>query len=117
MVEACNVLRVAWGSVLRIAYCVVGMLVCAVSLFAEPKVESSMSQQPKIKALEISTGDSSAGQRLVLRSSDARQQILVTATIDDGSLRDCTRSVKFEVKPANVVKVDASGYEIGRAHV
>ncbi len=47
---------------------------------------------------------------LALKGADARTQLLVTAAAADGSVRDETRSAKYEVSPAGVVTVDASGF-------
>src|SRR5437762_282581 len=40
---------------------------------------------------------------------DARRQLLATATLADGSLRDVTRDVTYEVAPASIVQVDKAG--------
>src|ERR1051325_168116 len=64
----------------------------------------------KLAALEIAAGDSSPGSTLLLRGSDARRQLLVTAKFEGGSARDYARHVKYEVKPANIMKVDAAGF-------
>src|SRR5436190_2206015 len=40
---------------------------------------------------------------------DARRQLLATATLADGSLRDATRDVTYEVVPASIVQVDKAG--------
>jgi hypothetical protein len=50
-----------------------------------------------------------APQPLVLRGKDAEQQLLVTAKLENGSLRDFTRKVSYSIDPANVVKVDKAG--------
>src|SRR5260221_1435803 len=46
---------------------------------------------------------------LTLRGKDARQQLLVTAKLDDGALRDFTHKASYAVAPAGIVNVDASG--------
>ena len=46
---------------------------------------------------------------LKLVGADARQQLLVTGQLTNGSLRDLTRHVTYEVEPAGVVKVGATG--------
>src|SRR5687768_9968609 len=79
----------------------------AISAAANPKVSAEPKQ--KVMSLQIDAGPQSVS-ALVLRGADAKQQMLVTAKLEDGSLRDHTRAVKFEVKPANVVKVDATGF-------
>ncbi len=64
----------------------------------------------KVVALQIETGSQKSERGLVLQGADARQQLLVTARLNDGSVRDVTRAVKFEIKPANVIKMDAHGF-------
>ena len=46
---------------------------------------------------------------LKLRGSEARQQLLATARLTNGALRDFTRLVTYEVTPAKVVKVERTG--------
>jgi len=46
---------------------------------------------------------------LTLRGQDARQQLLVTAQLSDGLLRDFTHRVRYTAAPAGIVKVDAGG--------
>jgi hypothetical protein len=77
---------------------------------AEGKAKAVTPAPPKLAALEIAAGDSSPGSTLLLRGSDARRQLLVTAKFEDGSARDYARRVKYEVKPANIMKVDAAGF-------
>jgi hypothetical protein len=55
-----------------------------------------------------SSDDKNSSPALRLRGKDARQQILVTAKFDDGSLRDFTRLVSYSVS-APVVKIDKTG--------
>jgi hypothetical protein len=47
---------------------------------------------------------------LVLRSKDARQQLLVTATLDGGALRDYTHQAKYHVSPDGIVQIDTDGH-------
>src|SRR5262245_43632605 len=44
-----------------------------------------------------------------LAGADARHQLLVTGHYAGGKARDLTRAVKYEVKPAGVARVDATG--------
>src|SRR5882672_1328473 len=53
--------------------------------------------------------DGTPGEVLKLRGPDARQQLLATATLADGSSRDITRQVGYVVAPENVVKIGKSG--------
>lgn len=46
---------------------------------------------------------------LQLRGPDARQQLLVTLTADDGRMRDLTRAASYIAEPEGVVSVDAAG--------
>ncbi|HEY3148610.1 MAG TPA: hypothetical protein VGJ75_19780, partial [Dongiaceae bacterium] len=58
---------------------------------------------------------------LTLRGADARQQLLATARLADGALRDVTREASYGVVPADVVKIETSGLVIplgdGRATI
>ena len=87
----------------------VGLLL-AISPFFSSAATKPKAPTPKIASLEIAAASSEAGHSLHLRGADARQQLLVTARLADGSLRDETRAVKYEVKPANVVRVDTNGF-------
>jgi hypothetical protein len=46
---------------------------------------------------------------LTLRGKDVRQQLLVTATLEGGVLRDVTREVQYRAEPAGIVTIDRSG--------
>jgi hypothetical protein len=46
---------------------------------------------------------------LILRGRDAKQQLLVTGKLDNGSFRDFTRKAAYSVAPSNIVKIDKSG--------
>jgi hypothetical protein len=48
-------------------------------------------------------------QLLKLLGPDARRQLLVTAKLENGALRDFTRQVSYEVTPADVVKIGKGG--------
>ncbi|MBI2948339.1 MAG: DUF1553 domain-containing protein [Verrucomicrobia bacterium] len=74
--------------------------------------EPAPNAQVKISNLQIhfaSDAGSEAVQKLQLRGSDARQQLLVTATLDAGALRDYTHQVTYSVAPEGVVRVDKNG--------
>lgn len=60
-------------------------------------------------ALHVETG-LAAGEPIVLRGRDARWQLLVTAGYHDGSAKDLTHTVVYEVEPATVVSVSPSGF-------
>ena len=66
----------------------------------------------KVSGLRIhfqSEAESRADDSLMLRGRDAKLQLLVTAELDNGWLRDFTREAAYCVAPANVVKIDKSG--------
>ena len=46
---------------------------------------------------------------LTLRGKDAKQQIIVTAKLDDGALRDFTHKATYSAEPAGIVTIDATG--------
>jgi hypothetical protein len=46
---------------------------------------------------------------LKLRTADARQQLLATARLSNGKLRDWTRSVTYEVSPASIARISRNG--------
>jgi hypothetical protein len=54
-------------------------------------------------------GGGAAVVSLKLRGPDARRQLLATAALEGGALRDLTRDVKYEVAPPNVATVDPAG--------
>jgi hypothetical protein len=52
----------------------------------------------------------SDAQTISLRGRDGRQQLFITGVYSSGQLRDHTRSVQYQVEPADVVQVDGTGY-------
>jgi len=46
---------------------------------------------------------------LKLLGGDARQQLVATARLTNGALRDLTRRVSYEVSPANIIEVTSNG--------
>ncbi len=77
---------------------------------ANSKPATTAAVPPKPVALELAAGDAADGMMLRLRGSDARRQLLVTARFADGSVQDYSRRVKYEVKPAGLLSVDAAGF-------
>jgi len=66
--------------------------------------------KPVSLALHYATDDGATnGAPLQLRTADARQQLLATARLSNGKLRDWTRGVTYEVSPANIAKVSRNG--------
>jgi hypothetical protein len=60
-------------------------------------------------ALRIHIDEVSSASPMRLRGNDTKHQILVTATMQDGSLRDFTRAVSYVVTPRPIVSVSPSG--------
>jgi hypothetical protein len=92
----------------------------AIAVFglAGPGSLSSRSDAPapkaedKVSNLQIhfaSDVGSQGAKTLSLKGSDARQQLLVSATLDAGGLRDFTHRVAYSVAPAGIVQVDKNG--------
>src|SRR5271155_4208690 len=46
---------------------------------------------------------------LALHGKEARQQLLVTAKLGDGALRDFTHKASYQAAPAGIVNVDENG--------
>jgi hypothetical protein len=82
-------------------------LLCLSSVTAEevpmPAVERIVSLQVQVESESITN------QKLHLRGSDGRQQLLVSARHESGILSDITRTVTFEVSPASLAAVDKTG--------
>ncbi|MEO6788488.1 MAG: S-layer protein, partial [Chthoniobacteraceae bacterium] len=53
--------------------------------------------------------EATGARELTLRGKDARQQLLVTAKLDDGAERDFTHKATYAAAPAGIVNVDANG--------
>jgi hypothetical protein len=68
----------------------------------------------ELKALSIETGHTIDGEFL-LDGRDAAQQLLVTAHYAGGQVRDLTRTVVYDVRPAGVVEVSPTGLVLPRA--
>src|SRR6202167_6333233 len=60
-----------------------------------------------LKSLNVE--QAAAGSPIVLRGSDARQQLCVTGVYSTAQLRDLTRSVRYSADPAGIVDVDGAG--------
>ncbi|HYT60070.1 MAG TPA: DUF1553 domain-containing protein [Haliangiales bacterium] len=56
-----------------------------------------------------SPGGNESRPALHLRGKTARRQLLVTAELDDGALRDFTRQVSYSVSPPRIVSIDKTG--------
>ncbi len=82
-------------------------LCLAGSLFAAP-----VEKPAEITRLEIflpAAKDAETNAPFLLRGADARQQLLVNATLDNGALRDFSRAVTYETTPTGVVAVSPTG--------
>lgn len=102
-----------------------GLLLIAVSPAA---AESAKATSPTpvplrdlaVNKLEIETGHTVDG-AATLSGQDARQQLVVTARLADGQVRDVTHDVIYSAAPAGVVTVDATGMVVpvadGRATI
>src|SRR4051794_5737419 len=87
------------------AFCVV----CLVALgTVTARAADTSAAKAKITGIVVHAGDESVTS-LKLRGADARHQLLVTAKLDDGMLRDVTHDAKFDVSPASVAKVTSDG--------
>lgn len=67
---------------------------------------------PSVSKLAVEYGGPASAPNsggLQLKGAGARQQLLATAQCADGMTRDLTHSVKWEVSPANIVKITPGG--------
>ncbi len=90
--------------------CAAACLLTALQAFASPVAEEANAPTARPAALRLhvrSEGDASPALRLI--GPDARQQLLATATLSNGALRDVTRKVSYLVAPENVAKVSKQG--------
>ena len=62
----------------------------------------------KLTAIAVETGRAKDG-LVTISGRDSGQQIVVTGQYDSGQTRDLTRNCTYEVSPAGIVSVDASG--------
>jgi len=74
--------------------------------------ETPLNSPPKPAALllHFATDDGATNREsLTLRGAGARQQLLATAMLDNGALRDFTRAVAYEIAPPNVARISREG--------
>src|SRR5437660_4207903 len=62
-----------------------------------------------LKELRFELSSSTAAQPLRLRGSGAKQQLLVSGIAEDGTIRDLTRELKYQVSPQSIARVDTNG--------
>lgn len=67
------------------------------------------SEPPQAAKSDDATPANAKPRSLVLRGPDATAQLLVTGRFDSQQVRDLTRSVEYQVSPADVVEVSATG--------
>ena len=85
------------------------LLLCSLPIIAdEPNTRYGLGDPGKLQKLSVETGRSVDG-KVPLAGRSAWQQLLVNGHYSSGQVRDLTRSVKFNVKPENIVKVDKTG--------
>jgi hypothetical protein len=83
-------------------------------LFAEA-VPTNAAPKPVALILHARS-EVTTNETLTLHGPDARQQLLATARLADGALRDFTRQLRYEVVPDYVVKVGRTGLLIPLAN-
>jgi hypothetical protein len=74
---------------------------------AKPKAPG-LGDPGKLTAIQVETGRAKDG-LVTISGRDSGQQIVVTGQYDSGQSRDLTRKSTYEVSPAGIVSVDASG--------
>lgn len=87
-------------------------LLFAAALFV-PSTTPLMAQLDDIVRLQLTP--TSDGGSIVIRSRDARQQLLVSAFHDDGSISDVTRQAVLTVSDPAVLTIDATGLAVPAA--
>lgn len=90
----------------------IGMLACVMCVghaFGVTKVETTPDLSPSVKRVLVDT-ELSPGQAVIVSGRDGAQQLIATAELVDGQLRDITREATYHVNPAEIIKVDSSGH-------
>jgi hypothetical protein len=96
---------------LRVPALVWALLVVVSAACGAPQ---GLSDPGKLQSLMIETGRTVEGQFL-LDGPDASQQLVVTGVFSSGQQRDLTRTIRYEVRPTEVVEVTPSGFVLPRA--
>jgi hypothetical protein len=73
---------------------------------------STQSAADPLAVVKLTIEQPVAGKPLALQGPDAQAQLLVTAEMANGSLRDWTRTVTYTVEPAGAVRISADGLAI-----
>ena len=89
------------------------ILVCLLTLASATAVSAAPEAKPASLWLHVEASPAEGGTAiptaLGITGPDARRQLLATAAMQDGTVRDLTRDVTYEVAPAGVVQVDPTG--------
>jgi hypothetical protein len=90
---------------------------CVVGLMAVASISAKQPAEPPGKPANLrihfqTAADAKENPALLLRGQDARQQLLVTAKLSDGAMRDLTRRVVYKIAPAGIAQVDTNGLVI-----
>lgn len=94
--------RACWA----VSAAVVLLVVLAIPLAARA---SQPTQQPKALHLHFASEMDAVSNELHLSGADATQQLLVTAELDGGGVRDFTRQVRYDVSPPGVARISSGG--------
>ncbi len=84
-------------------------LIASSAAAPEAKSKTPSSSVSKLEIEFAGPSRARTGESLRLVGSDARQQLLVTATLASGDLRDATRQVRYDVSPNGVIEVHSHG--------
>lgn len=83
------------------------VVVPSLVVLARPVLAATTQPAVPLKGLTIQAGTPSASKSPPrLQGRDARMQLLVTAEILGGQLRDYTRNVEYDTKPAGLVQMN-----------
>lgn len=78
--------------------------------FAPAAAQEALAPLPAVT--ELSIQPVRAGGRIEIRGRDGRQQLLVTARLQDGREVDVTRQVAFVAEPAGLLTIDSTGHAL-----
>jgi hypothetical protein len=85
-----------------------GLPLAAVSAANLPTPPTTTEAAPPLAKVEFETGRP-ADQPVLLRGSDAREQLVLTGHGPDGTIRDVTALATFTAQPEGIVQIDPSG--------
>lgn len=90
--------------------CAVALLCASLGLARAERAAGAAAKAVQLSVhFDAESGTNTAPKPLQLRYASGRQQLLATASCDDGLVRDLTRSVKWDVQPATIAKVSRHG--------